>query len=94
MQQASQREMLESMREQQERGCAAAEEARRAAKLLRPVLQKFTEKDNVESYLDMFERVLPNRNGPRDVGCTAGRIALRGCPRQLLHTGSCKCQGL
>ena len=35
----------------------AAEEARRAAKLPRPVLQKFTEKDNVESYLDIFERV-------------------------------------
>ena len=47
LQQASQHEMLESMGEQQEGGCVAAEEACKAAKLPRLVLQKFTE-DNVE----------------------------------------------
>ena len=56
LQQVSQREMLENMREQQERGRVAAEEARRTAKLPKPVLQKFSEKDDVESCLDMFKR--------------------------------------
>ena len=65
LQQASQREMFESMREQQERGRVAAEEACRRAKLPKPVLQKFTEKDDVESYLDMFERVATQQEWPK-----------------------------
>ena len=35
----------------------AAEEARRAAKLPKTMLQKFSEKGDVESYLNMFEHV-------------------------------------
>ena len=58
--------MLESMREQQERGCVAAEEAPRATKLPKSVLQKFTENDDVESYLDMFERVATQQEWPKE----------------------------
>ena len=74
LQQASQREMFESMREQQERERVAAEEARRAAKLPKPMLQKLSEKDDVESYLDVFERVGAAQG---DMGYAAGGSALR-----------------
>ena len=70
LQQASQREMFESMREQQERGRVAAEEARRTAKLPKPMLQKFSEKDDVESYLDMFERVAAQQEWPKEPWAT------------------------
>ena len=67
LQQDAQREMMERMREQQERGHVAAEEARRAAKLPKPMLQKFSEKDDVESYLDMFERVAAQQEWPKEI---------------------------
>ena len=51
LQQEAQGEMKERMREQQERGRVAAEEARRAATVPKPMLQTFSEKDKVESYL-------------------------------------------
>ena len=70
LQQESQREMMERMREQQERGRVAAEEARRVAKLPKPMLQKFTEKDDVESYLDMFERVAAQQEWPKETWAT------------------------
>ena len=70
LQQESQREMMERMREQQERGRIAAEEARRAAKFPKPLLQKFTEKDDVESYLDMFERVAAQQEWPKETWAT------------------------
>ena len=66
LQQASQREMLVSLREQQEIGRVAAMEAHRVAKLPKPVLQKFIEKDNVESYLEMFERVAAQQEWPKE----------------------------
>jgi hypothetical protein len=69
-QQGCQRELMERMREQQERGCIAAEEARRAAKFPKPLLQKFTEKDDVESYLDMFERVASQQEWPKETWAT------------------------
>ena len=43
----------------------AAEEARRTAKLPKPVLQKFSEKDEVESYLNMFECVAAQQEWPK-----------------------------
>ena len=70
LQQESQREMMGRMREQQERGRVAAEEARRVAKLPKPMLQKFTEKDDVESYLDMFERVAAQQEWPKETWAT------------------------
>ena len=60
LQQASQREM----REQQEKRRVAAEEARRRAKLPKPVLQKFAEKDDMESYHDTFELVAAQQEWP------------------------------
>ncbi len=51
-QQETQREMLERIWEQK-RERVAAEGARRVTKLPKPTLQKLTEKDDVESYLDM-----------------------------------------
>ena len=68
--QGCQRELMVRMREQQERGCIAAEEARRAAKLPKPLLQKFTEKDDVESYLDMFKRVATQQEWPKETWAT------------------------
>ena len=69
-QQGCQRELMERMSEQQERGRIAAEEARRAAKFPKPLLQKFTEKDDVESYLDMFERVATQQEWPKETWAT------------------------
>ena len=69
-QQGCQRELMVRMSEQQERGRIAAEEARRAAKLPKPLLQKFTEKDDVESYLDMFERVATQQEWPKETWAT------------------------
>ena len=83
-QQGCQRELMVRMSEQQERGRIAAEEARRAAKLPKPLLQKFTEKDDVESYLDMFERM----------GHSASGLALRRCSRQPLGACTGKCERL
>ena len=51
LQQEAQRDMMERIREQQERERLAAKEARRAAKFPKPLLQKFSEKDDMESYL-------------------------------------------
>ena len=68
-QQQAQLEIMERMREQQERGCRAAEEARRAAKLPKPMLQKLTE-DDMESYLDMFERVAAQQEWPKETWAT------------------------
>ena len=59
-------EIMERMREQQERGHRAAEEARRAAKFPKPMLQKLTEKDDVDSYSDMFERVAAQQEWPKE----------------------------
>ena len=70
LQQVSQCEMLESMRDQQERGRVAAEEGHRAAKLPKPVLQKFSEKDDMESYLDMFEHVAAQQEWPKETWAT------------------------
>jgi len=70
LQQEAQRDMMERMREQQERGRLAAEEARRAAKFPKPLLQKFSEKDDVESYLDMFERVAAQQEWPKETWAT------------------------
>jgi len=60
---------MERMREQQERGCLAAEEARRAAKFPKPLLQKFSEKDD-ESYLDMLEHVATQQEWPMKTWAT------------------------
>ena len=62
--------MMERMREQQERGRLAAEEARRAVKFPKPMLQKFSEKDDVESYLDLFERVAAQQEWPKEAWAT------------------------
>ena len=70
LQQEAQQEMMERMREQQERGRVAAEEARRAAKFPKPMLQKFSEEDDVESYLDMFERVASQQEWPKETWAT------------------------
>ena len=55
------------MGEQQERGRVAA---RRRVKLPKPVLQKFTEKDNEESYVDMFEWVAALHEWPEETWAT------------------------
>ena len=44
----------------------AAKEAHRAVKLPKPMLQKFTEKDDVESYFDMFKRVATQKEWPKE----------------------------
>ena len=63
---SSQHEMLESLREQQKRGRVAPAEARRVAKLPKPVLQNFI----VESYLDVFERVAAQPEWPKETWAT------------------------
>ena len=80
---------MERMKEQQERGRLAAEEACRAAKFPKPMLQKFPEKDDVESYLDMFERVAAQQEWP-----TARWAPLRQCLGLLLLAGPCYCKRL
>ena len=70
LQQEAQRDMMERMREQQKRGCLATKEARRAAKFPKLLLQKFSEKDDVESYLDMFERVAAQQEWPKETWAT------------------------
>ena len=70
LQQQVQLEIMERMREQQERGHRAAEETRRAAKFPKPMLQKLTEKDDMESYLDMFERVAAQQEWPEETWAT------------------------
>ena len=69
-QQQAQLEIMERMREQQERGRRAAEEAHRAAMFPKPMLQKLTEKDDIESYLDMFERVAAQQEWPEETWAT------------------------
>ena len=69
-QQEAQRELWEGIRRHQEGGRIAAEEARRASRIPRPMLQKFTEKDDIESYLDMFERVARQQEWPRETWAT------------------------
>ena len=61
---------MERMREQQERGHVATEETRRAAKFPKSMLQKFSEKDDVESFLDMFERVTAQQEWPKEIWAT------------------------
>jgi len=69
-QQEAQRELWEGIRRHQEGGRIAAEEARRASRIPKPMLQKFTEKDDIESYLDMFERVARQQEWPRETWAT------------------------
>jgi hypothetical protein len=69
-QQQAQIEIMERMREQQERGRRAAKEARRAAKFPKPILQKLTEKYDMESYLDMFERIAAQQEWPKETWTT------------------------
>ena len=78
-----------------ERGCMAAEEARRVAKLPKPMFQKFTEKDDhVESYLNMFERVAAQQEWPKETwAMQLTSLLLVRCPRRLLLSCSCECQG-
>jgi len=68
-QQEAQRELWEGIRRHQE-GRIAAEEARRASRIPKPMLQKFTEKDDIESYVDMFERVARQQEWPREIWAT------------------------
>ena len=77
MQQALQRELIERMREQ-ERGRLEAEVAYRAAKFPMPMLQKFIEKGDVESYLRI--------SGQRRHGLHSSPYCSRVCPRLLLLT--------
>ncbi len=65
-QQRSQEEMLDALRERQERERIAVEESRRRARLPKPTLQRFAEGDDVESYLDMFERVATQQEWPKE----------------------------
>ena len=88
LKQEAQREMMERMREQQERGRV---EARRAAKFPKPTLQKLSKKDDVESYLDMFERVGVAQG---NLDYTACQAPLRQCLGMLLIAGPCHCQRL
>ena len=72
------------MREQKERGCLEAEEARRSAK---PMLQKFTEKDDVESYLDMFEHAAAQQEWLKETWATqlARLLSETATPRLTLQ---------
>ena len=54
----------------QEGGRIAVEEAHRAARTRKSMLQKFTDKDDIESYLDMFERVAAQQEWPRETWTT------------------------
>jgi len=71
-QQEVQRELWEEIRHHQEKGRIAVEEAHRASRIPKPMLQKFTSKDDIESYLGMFEslktaRVASGRYGLHNV---------------------------
>ncbi len=65
MQQEIQRDMFERFWVQ-EREHVATKGARWTTKLPRPMLQKLSEKDDVESYLEMFERVANQQARPKE----------------------------
>ena len=77
-QQEVQRELWEGIRCHQEGGRIGTEEAHRMSKIPKPMLQKFTEKDYIESYLDKFKRVVRQQEcmAQGDMGNTTGRFAL------------------
>ena len=67
-QQEVQRELWEGIRHHQEGGRIAAEEARRASRIPKPMLQKFTSKDDIESYLGMLASFKTARGAPGRYG--------------------------
>ena len=87
LQQASQLEMVESMRE---RGRVAAEEARRAATLPRPMLQKFTERTMWRATLTHLSVPLPSSSGPKRRGLCSWPDCSQGMQATLLAPASAR----